>query len=552
MPLLCSAQDLTTEVVVDRTVAVDLPSASPLAEVMPALSLPAVTNPGLHTSDYTLTADFTPTVSTGNAGTYTGLTLPYGYRGFAWLGYFPAYNLGAGIGYSLLNDSINKLDLSAAFEGASWKGEDINGTSPTQRYNTFDIKAGYTHIFRNSTILRAYADYGHDALRMPYDSYVDGNDAPQDFNRGNFGVSVAQDGEVSYSAHAFYRFFNVGKDITVASPAMIPQKLSGAGESMYGIDGSISAELKSKSKIYLGIRAVNQNVDGWYPGWGTIYSIDKNIWLLGLNPTFSFPIKAFDIRLGIHVDMSNNGAGFGFRAAPDLGFVWHTSKWFEVYADADGGDYFNSLYNAYDYSIFAPEYAVYDLMTIRIDAKAGIRTASFAGFSADLHVGYSDANDVAMPSISVMNGDWTTRGFVNRDVSGWSAGVTLDYSYRDILKAKVDAELYSHNRGKGYWQNLDNARAVLNAEVEVKATDRLTVGASYRLRSDRFAFYNILSYSEYRLGSVSDFGLRGTYLFDRQLSFFARIDNLFCHRYQILPGIRSQGIHGLVGVTYLF
>lgn len=63
LPFGAFAQDLSTEVVVDRTVAVELPEASPLAGVGPALSLPMRSDAALRISDYTMSTDFEPSVA---------------------------------------------------------------------------------------------------------------------------------------------------------------------------------------------------------------------------------------------------------------------------------------------------------------------------------------------------------------------------------------------------------------------------------------------------------------------------------------------------------
>lgn len=555
LPFLAQAQDLTTEVVVDRSVAVDLPSASPLSSVVPSFILQSAHTHGLHTSDYTMTADYTPTVNIGDLATYTGIPTGDGYRGFAWLGYFPAYNLGAGVGYKVLDNKSNRLNLAADFDGAAWKAKDIDENKLSQHYNTFDINADYSHIFKNQAIFKAHADYGHDAVGVPY-SYPEKGSF--DYNRGNYYLSIARDGDIRYSARVFYNFFNVDRDykpgsttgMYIPSSAIVTQPK----ENMFGFEGSIGAVLKGKSAIDFGIKILRQNFKIDYPDPSDTRNTDHNSWLIGLNPTFRFSVKAFDFKLGIHVDLDHTGDGFGFYGAPDLGFVWHVTKWAQVYAEADGGCYYNTLGNVYNYSVFAPESPVYGIMPLRIDAKVGVRSASFAGLSAEVFGAYASASDVAMPSVSIIFNDLQTRGFGSQDVSGWYAGVGLKYSYNDLVSAHIDARFYQR---KGYWQNLDNARTTLNADVDVKASDCLTIGASYRLRSNRYVNYDMFVYDKYinsvfDLGSVSDFGLHASYRLNRQLSFFARIDNLFCHRYQILPGIQSQSIHGLVGAAYKF
>ena len=554
LPLCGFAQDLSTEVVVDRTVVVDLPEASPLPGVGPALSLPQRDSHNLQLSDYTLAADFAPGVVRTATPPFTGIAVPPAYRGFAWLGYFPTYNLGAGVGYKVLDSAADRLNVAAGFEGASWHGLGNSETKPSQRYNSFDILADYSHIFKSGLKLYAKADYGHDALSVPYFSTIVG-DAPQSYDHAAFEAGVAREGNISYEARAFYRLFIVNDKVFTWSPyASVSGSLAypGARESHFGVDGSLSVRMRSTSVFRLGIEVEGFNTRGFFPRYSDIGERDVHAWNIGLDPSFRFSAGNFDVRLGLQVDFSEHTDGFEFRIAPDCGVVWHAAGWAEVYAEATGGQRYNSLYDIYNYSVFAPGSSVYETMSTRIDFLAGIRLGSFGGFSADIHGGYADTEDVPMPGVFVYSDGRAVSCFAGRHVYGWRAGASFSYSYADIVKARVDADLYPHGEGRGYWQNIDNARAAINAQVTVKATDRLSVGLAYKLRSRRAAYYGYDNTTLYDLGNIYDLGVNATYRFSDRLSFFGRFDNLLAHRYLIMPGIQSQRVHGLVGATYMF
>ena len=54
------------------------------------------------------------------------------------------------------------------------------------------------------------------------------------------------------------------------------------------------------------------------------------------------------------------------------------------------------------------------------------------------------------------------------------------------------------------------------------------------------------------LGHVSNLSLGGLYRFTDQLSFFARLENILNHKYDMLYDLPSKGFTGLVGATYKF
>lgn len=556
LPFGAFAQDLSTEVVVDRTVAVELPEASPLAGVGPALSLPMRSDAALRISDYTMSTDFEPSVARNSPFVYTGIPAATPYRGFAWLGYFPAYNLDAGVGYQILDSDADKLGVAASFEGASWHGFGSKDVKPSVNYNTFKLIADYRHTFNNNATVYAKADYAHDALRMPYFSPHYDADAPQAFNHGNFAAGIMRDGKINYAAQLYYRFFDVADEVIVGAPdSPVPGTVAfdGASDNYFGANGHIGAWISDKSAVKIGVDIAHQNASGIRHDMFSPIRVNNSRWIIGLNPTFTFSIKNFDVRLGIHADYCSSTSKALFLVAPDVGIVWNAAKWAEVYFDADGGERFNSLADLYNYSVFAPGFSVFDTMWNKVDAKAGIRLGSFRGFSAGVHAAYAATSDAPMPDILSFDSGRTAAAFVSRSVSGWRFGVDFSYRYSDILSASIGGEVFSHGFGKGYWLNIDNARATLDAKLSVKASDRLTIAAKYKLRACRFAYYNIAgTYGEYSLGNISDLGLEAVYRMSDRLSFFADIDNMLCRRYQILPGITSRRLHGLIGATYQF
>lgn len=556
LPLVAWSQDLSTEVVVDRTVAVELPEASPIPGVGPALSMPQRDDHGLSISDYTMTTDFSPSANDATKWIYSGVPVPPTSRGYAWLGYFPAFNLGAGIGYKVLDSNTNKLDVSVGYEGASWHGIGSGDKKPTQRYNTVSLRGGYGHLFKNGAILSAKASYSHDALRVPFFSPVEDADAAQSYNHGNFEAGIRRDGTTNYSAKASFRFFSVGDDVYAGAPdSPVPgaPAISGASDKMFNLDGHIGTKTGERSSIRLAANFGYLDANGHQIVLGMPGEVSSQLWKAGLNPTFDVTLGNIDVRLGIHADLCKYTEKTKFHLAPDVAVVWHAAKWGELYVSADGGQKFNTLSELYDYSVFAPGFSIFEPSWTKVDGVAGIRVGSFGGFSADIHAGYSASDDVPLVGLLSWNAGRVAPSFVAQNITGWHAGAKFTYKYSDLLTAFVGGEVYSHGRGKGYMALRDNARATLDAGIDVKATNRLSVSASYKLRACRFAYVDTpTAFTTLNLGNVSDLGIGATYRFDDKLAFFARVENLLCRRYLIVPGIQSRRLHGLVGASYSF
>lgn len=546
-PLCASAQGLSTEVVVDRTVAVELPEVSPLAGVGPALNMPERNDGRLRSSDYTSTVNYLPWLSLADPKAFTGIAMPSQYRGYAWLGYFPAYNLGAGAGYKVLDSAADMLDVAAMFSGASWHGPDLLDRTTSQRFNTIDLQSGYSHTFSSGAKAYARILYGHDGLRLPWFKDLSDASAARSFDRFKVVGGIKREGNINYSAEVYYRSFAIGGD---AIPGLTG--FTGASDRLFSVNGHIGAALSENSDIRFAVNASHLGSKG-YELTSVPRYVDRGEWIVDLNPKFRFSVGALDVRLGVHVDFCNPEEGKKFHIAPDAGIVWHAGEKCAVYADITGGQQFVTQGDAYNYSVFAPGLAAYAPLWTSIDAVGGFRLGSFGGFSADLHAGYSDSDNALVAGVADISGAFNTSSLISCGISGWRFGLGFDYVYSDIVKASVKGDVYSHNNYKGYYRVHDNARFTVGAEVSVRLSDQISVDASYKMRACRHAYYlTPLNDYRYDLGNVSDLGLGCNLKVDDQLSVFMRADNLLCKRYMILPGIQSQRLNGLVGASFSF
>lgn len=546
-PLCVSAQGLSTEVVVDRTVAVELPSVSPLAGIGPALNMPDRNDDKLMLSDYTATVNYQPWLSIADPKVFTGIALPSQYRGYAWLGYFPAYNLGAGAGYKVLDSKADRLDVAAMFTGASWHGPEFRDMATSQRFNTINLLADYSHTFNSGAKAYAKILYGHDGLKLPWFKGMSDVDAPQAFDRFNVAGGIKRDGNINYSAEISYRSFSVNDELFTGLT-----NLPGASDKLFGITGHIGAAISESSDIRFAVDARHMSSSGFVMA-GLPQSVSRDEWIVDLNPQFRFSVGDFDVRVGVHADFSNPVEGSKFHFAPDAGILWHAGEKCAIYVDFTGGQRFVTQGEAYDYSVFAPGCMAYMPLWTKIDALAGFRVGSFAGFSADLHAGYADSENALVAGIMNWENGYDTPSLISSDISGWRLGTRLSYSYSDIVKASLSGDVYSHNNYKGYYRVHDNARFILGADVSVKVSEQISVDASYKLRACRHAYYmNPVDEIRYKLGNVSDLGVGCNVKVDDQLSVFMRVDNLLCKRYMILPGIQSQRLNGLVGASFSF
>ena len=125
------AEDIDTEIAIERQVVPEHRSASRL-NLLPELQLPAVKQMRLNPSDRISSITIPAYMTTLDPASYATAADPYPWRGYAAIGYFPAFNLGASAGYRILDRTATTLDAWLQYNGASWHGDlpaDIAGDS---------------------------------------------------------------------------------------------------------------------------------------------------------------------------------------------------------------------------------------------------------------------------------------------------------------------------------------------------------------------------------------------------------------------------------------
>ena len=146
---------------------------------------------------------------------------------------------------------------------------------------------------------------------------------------------------------------------------------------------------------------------------------------------------------------------------------------------------------------------------------------------------------------------------------GWHAGIAASYKYRDMVSARVSYETAPQGEDKGYYLWRDRAKHVVNASVTVTPIKPLDITIGYEYRGNRVTYDCvgvkedvIAGYADDNvkcdLGDVNNLSVGALYRFTPAFSAFARVENILNKKYDILYNIPSQGITGLVGITYKF
>ncbi len=504
-----SAQNLSTEVVVERSVQPTERAASRLNGLTPTLVLPKVQNINLSTANYNgiseISRGYTPYES-DNAM----LQVPAAddSRGYAVLGYFPTYNIGISAGYQLIENDDTNLGIWGQFCGESYEPEEELGD---MEYNGGRVGMDFSKIFRSGATIEAL-------LRYQYAESKTNTRSSQDLNSGDFfarwtsssrnltlGVGAGFDSYSDFEAVGFYAPF------------------SGLNEIRFELDGGMFVNLGN----------------GHRAGVDANFSYGNSLGELCATPYYSVKNDKFGSRIGIDLDVSLLGDN-AINFEPDVEFYWTPSAKFAAKASVTGGVFINTMNRVREISPYLPGTIAYGRSRVPVDAQLNLTINPFAGFSAELFGGYAIAEDWLMPDeVGTLFSP-----MMMTDIEGWHAGIRLNYAHK-WLEFGASAETAASDNDKAYYLWRDRAKYVFNVFAQAAPIERLTVDVDYEFRSGRHTTFT-------SLGCVSNLSLGASYQFTPKFSVFIQGENLLARKYQELPGLYSQSIHGLCGLSLKF
>lgn len=537
LSIAAGAQNLTTEITVDRTIVPEEHTATPLPSVRPGFVKPLAAPTVLNPTEYTLVTEYSPRAGVFGAPAYDGVPLPSDFRGYLRAGYFPAYNLGVDFGYKVLADSVNRLGVAASFEGSSYDSHDVDANR-TVSDNTFGVQADFSHSFASGAVLGINADYFHSALKSPD---ISAETQKQGINAFRVSVDVArQSRKFSYKATAFFDRFGMSEAVGT---------YPGAKSNLLGIKFNSNGQITGTMGYALGVHGGLLKGDGlWSDDPNVRFEGKKSVGNIAVNPAVLFASANAQARIGAVLSFSHQPGQSRFHAAPDVQLAFTPASAFTVFAQLGGGDDFATLRRLYNYSPYAVGTQIYGLSFTKIDGRAGITVGPFSGLSVQLYGRYTAATDVPM---YVEN---TVTNFNLVNLTGWSAGARLAYRYGTLVTFDADAQILPNNLYHGLATVVDRASFILNANLRVRPIEKLTVGLGFEHRGGRQYYSYWIPEGIYpsAMGDVNNLSVSGEYAVNAALAVGLHLENLLCKRPLILPYITSQGLHGMLSATYRF
>lgn len=529
------AQDLSTEVVVDRTIQPKERAASRLGGITPVLELSTPRTPSLSTARYSTLSPLTRSYTRLDPASGAMAAEKSPYKGYAALGYFPSLNIGASAGYRFIDNEKMTLGADLQFDGERYKPFD--GWYERREFSEWYTRVGVDFSYRpaKDKQLSVALDYNFLKQRTVAWDWQNVNTIGLDlgweaaYEDINYYVSLSENFEKSGDVNMLDMFEGAGK----------PKPLDGLTQNALGIKAGASYSLDASSRI--GIDLNGDFIHTNNPELKNEFVPHNLIGTMGVKPYYALNMGNISALVGVKLDFGVNDEA-KMHVAPDIRLQWEATSQLGVWINAGGGDVlnpFSAVRQMTDYQVF--KYG-YRRSNIPLMLEGGFNFGPFSGFTAQIYGGYAKANRWLMAYNLALENHWV-------NVKGWHAGLKLGYRWR-MLDFNAGAEIAPSDFDKAWIYNYDRAKYIITAGVDVTPIDKLTIGASYEFRGHRG--YSFDPDEWYSLGCVSNLAVHAEYKLLPWFTIFGRGENLLGRRYDILGLLPSQKQHGAVGVALKF
>lgn len=543
--ILASAQNLSTEINVDRTVQPVESTAMPLSSIDITTYNPENRLPEIQITEFTSDVSFAPFSTAPNPFLSPLLPARSPYKGYVTAGYFPAYNFNAQAGYRLVQTNDSHLDVSARFAGLSYSAPcpDDEMEDFTNSANTLDAAVGYSKNFKPGT-LTINASYLHSWIKTAGRQAFVSKIESVKFGFDNADIRAAFNGAakyVTYDADASFSHQSaLGTKLSVSKLNASLLFRKGAERPGFELNLDFGNAYLSKPQCL-----DNSSISTLDESSSSMYA--------AITPALYLHKRKVFLHLGIRAMIGHNMPS-GFYISPDIDFRWTVVKPVDFIFSYKASSGFNTLAEQFAYSPLA---VTGFLSAGRLQpalARAGFNIYPLKGLTAELYATYGRVKNQMLPAGYVF--DYDTQiisralriyGYAHYNSLGAEGAISYKIPPADI-KARVSAAYYANGCPVAGIEAFDRAKFVMNASVQGRPIPQLLLGLNLQCRTNRLGAYA----HNGALKPYTSLDFNGSYQISERLTAFLSIDNLLCRRNMLAHFLYSQRISGQAGVVYRY
>lgn len=560
------AQDpLSKEITVEKEIVPQEREASRLFQ-QPQLVLPAIQQKKLNWTDRAVMAPVTAGITVLPPNSYASTVSPSPYRGYADIGYFPSFQLGASAGYRFVDNESTRLGAWLQYDGSQYKERCFSYDKNEYKDHAMTLGADLSHEFENIGTLTAGIAYGLNSLNYPLFSYKFGEGGVIDdsFNQtlNRFGIDAGWNSRlggldikagVKFGHSAFLKPYP-DSDMKALKNSAFGVSLGAAYQ--LSRTSTVGADIKYSSTSFSEHINVFLSQSGDFE---SILSPSTSYGVVELHPYFMSQGSRYALRLGVELT-AQTGETTGVNIGPDVRLDWMPSNQFSLYAQARAGYVkLNTLSAMMDLNHYINPAIDYLPTRMKGQLDLGFVIGPFAGASFEAWGGIGSYENANMP---VLYAESPACGmYMPMEFKSFNYGIAFNYNYRDIMKVRVSYEGAPDEHDVGYIEWQDRATSVIDASLTVTPIKPLDLTLSYRARSGRSVLtlkaeqaeiFKGYVYSSTDLSDANSLNFSAAYRINDRFTVWANAENLLGKKWMLTYGVPNVGLTGLVGIGYKF
>lgn len=567
-------KNLNREMTLEREYDPTVQDASKV-NTLPVVKEPVVRKIPIDYSDYTIATDPAKQISllpSGNILTRMDYNKRRGYLNF---GIGTRLNMNGDVGYHILSDEKNKLNLWYSHRSTNGNVEYIQLEDEKTKAKINDNLAGinYRHAFRKA-LFNVGLKYGYSAFNyygLPMDAlssatYADILErADRDTKQVNQTIAATL-GLESKEGSPFGYLVDLGY-INFSHKYGLGKPADGPTEHTVDLKFDLNSGFNGNMRVGLGgqVEYFNYSLPtGQRHESGALYEYEfENHAEIMLSPYYKVEGDNWNVKLGVNV-MLATGEDSKFMASPNIAADVEVADKTVLYLNAGGKLYSNSMYETSLVNRYVDPTKELAPSRNWLDAVLGIKSGVAPGFWFDVFAGYKVTSEdvIFLPSRTFADGHF---GNFSQALPGVNttllfAGANLKYSYQDLVEVSLKG-VYNHWKGSygDDWEQLKDTdlehvwgkpEMELTAGVTVRPIKPLAIGLDYYLATGR---YTDLGLAEpYKMNNINELNLTGSYTFNDTFGVYARLSNILCQQYEIYYGYPLQSFNAQIGVNINF
>ena len=460
------------------------------------------------------------------------------YRGYLRAGYGNNGNVDARLGYLWDISKKDRLNVEASLDG--WNGDvtDRNGEDWTSRLYNTRLGLDYRHAFKKMDLM----------LGGAYRSQVFNYMNPQ-YYYGDLTRLVENPSGRQHQTMA-----NAHLGIASTDKNMSIQFMGEVGMNLFKQKYPTNIAEGSENNFYL-------KGDVWKPindqRFGLAWDFNTYSYSMGdmkgntsleLNPYYGYENDDWRIRLGAHVDWWS-GIDDEVNFSPDVNVEYIFSDSYVFYAKVGGGRENKNLVELTDFSPYWTLSHPCILPTyMSLDAAIGLKASPMNGLWFNLTGGYQiRENDLFW---KLVDGSASYLGFEQGKSKVAYGSAELKYDYKDLFDLGLKATYY-HWKGdkmEGLDQYAEERLLALKPEMELNAEVGFKPVQALRIN----AGYEYVKRAEEIYDPISNLYVGADYVLMKNLSLFAKVNNLLNKEYVRADAYPAQKLNFLAGLSLQF